>query len=340
MKTLAVAILSVLLASILVQEQATKTTTLLSIVQGGKQGFIDQTGKIVIPPKFDQVDGFAEGMARVKVGKLFGYIDETGKLVVPARFQAASDFSEGLARVMLGYKWGFIDKSGRMVIPATFATVSDFSDGTFAATIESAPQGKRQYRLVDRTGKLISPSKLSVTSTFSEGLALISDGEKDLKQGYVNKQWDVVIQPQYLSASPFRDGLAVVIIKGGTTLVIDKTGKTVISGYAVSPRGFSEGLISFVQFDDKSGQGLHGFLDKNGVVVIKPRFQFVKNFSEGLTPAEFNRKYGYIDPSGNFVIKPQFDNAESFSNGLAMVWVDGKRGYIDKAGNYIWKPTE
>ncbi len=342
MKVLAAVVFSLLLTtgSIAQREQATKTIPLFRIVQNGKWGYIDPTGKIVIAPRFEQATSFTEGMARIKVGKLFGFIDVTGKLVVPARYPAASDYSEGLARVMVGSKWGFIDKSGRMVIPAIFSDASDFGDGAFSAALQPMTQGKRHYRLADRTGKFFSPPNLNVVSTFSEGLAQIRGGERDYKSGYVNKQWEVVIEPQYGNASSFREGLAVVDTEIGKSFVIDKSGKIVISNYGVTLQGFSEGLIPFFQLDDKSGESLHGFLDKNGVVVIKPRFQDAENFSEGLAVVEFRGKYGFIDLSGNFVIKPQFDSAGSFYYGLAGVWIDGKLGYIDKTGNYIWKPTE
>ena len=42
-------------------------------------GFIDKTGKMVIPDKYDNVDHFEEGVAQVSVGKKIGYIDKEGK---------------------------------------------------------------------------------------------------------------------------------------------------------------------------------------------------------------------------------------------------------------------
>jgi hypothetical protein len=37
-----------------------------------------------------------------------GFIDTTGKEVVPCIFEGARDFSEGLAAVLVDGKWGYI----------------------------------------------------------------------------------------------------------------------------------------------------------------------------------------------------------------------------------------
>src|SRR5215471_11177127 len=81
----------------------------------GKWGFIDKTGKFVVPPRYDSVWSFAEQLASVSVGGKWGFIDKTGKLVIPAQFDSAWIFSEQLAPVSVGGKWAFIDKTGKFV---------------------------------------------------------------------------------------------------------------------------------------------------------------------------------------------------------------------------------
>ena len=105
----------------------------------GKWGFIDETGKEVIPIKYDSISLEKEkfvageripsykhdideyfsygGFARVKLNKKWGFIDKTGKEVIPVKFEEARDFKDGLARVKLKGKWGMIDKLGRIIIP-------------------------------------------------------------------------------------------------------------------------------------------------------------------------------------------------------------------------------
>jgi len=92
-----------------------------------------------------------------------------------------------------------------------------------------------------------------------------------------------------------------------------------------------------------------GFIDNSGKLVIRPMFEFVWDFSEGLAPACLHEKWGYIDKTGKIVIKPQFQEAQSFSEGLARVQlpnmvtksgnrIAGKYGFIDKTGTFIIRP--
>lgn len=51
---------------------------------GGKLGYIDRTGKLVVPPQFDEAQKFSGGRARVRIIKEgYGYISTTGERLVP-----------------------------------------------------------------------------------------------------------------------------------------------------------------------------------------------------------------------------------------------------------------
>lgn len=63
--------------------------------QGDKWGYATPDKKIVITPKYDEVQWFSEGYAAVKVGSKYGYINKAGKLVIPAKFTVAKSFRKG-----------------------------------------------------------------------------------------------------------------------------------------------------------------------------------------------------------------------------------------------------
>src|SRR3989339_1281909 len=66
-----------------------------------KWGYIDKTGRIIIPFKFDGAGNFSEGLAAVYIKNKRGFIDKTGKLVIQPQNYWGFPFSSGMALVVL-----------------------------------------------------------------------------------------------------------------------------------------------------------------------------------------------------------------------------------------------
>jgi hypothetical protein len=123
--------------------------------QDEKWGFVDKTGKVVIPCQYYSVDWFAEGLAAVSKSVdnwlKYGFIDKTGKEVIPFKYRTAYSFSEGLAPVSEDDKtFGYIDKSEKVVIPFKFKKAYPFEHGKARVQDENG-----NWRKIDKTGKFI-----------------------------------------------------------------------------------------------------------------------------------------------------------------------------------------
>ena len=100
---------------------------------------------------------------------------------------------------------------------------------------------------------------------------------------------------------------------------------------------FSEGLAK-ISNDD----GLDGYMDKQGNLVIDFQYDFASSFYNGVACVEKNEKYGFIDKQGNVVIDIQYDYADFNDNdlmyandGLYALKKGDKWGYVDKQGNIV-----
>lgn len=144
------------------------------VVQHDKYGYIDKTGRLIIPFKFGYASDFSEGLATVEFKDNYGYIDKTGKFVIPPQFDRVGDFSEELAPVMPDRKAGwpgnlaYINKSGRIVIKSmsTFPNSPmkaefDLHHYRFCGGVAQVNLGKKEDEdaagYINREGKFIWP---------------------------------------------------------------------------------------------------------------------------------------------------------------------------------------
>jgi hypothetical protein len=97
------------------------------------------------------------------------------------------------------------------------------------------------------------------------------------------------------------------------------------------------------QLQPKQVEGKWGFVDKDGIWVVKPKFDEVKPFKEDLAAVKRKGKWGFIFESGKYAIKPRFSKITSFSEGKAgVVWAkksNGLWGFINKQGLMIIEPA-
>jgi hypothetical protein len=89
--------------------------------------------------------------------------------------------------------------------------------------------------------------------------------------------------------------------------------------------------------------GLYGYLNSRGNVVIEPKFPFAAaRFSEGVANVSICTDggflWGFIDKSGKFAIPPSFEDAKPFREGMAGIKVHGKWGFINAKGETIVEP--
>ncbi|MCX6296234.1 MAG: WG repeat-containing protein [Bacteroidetes bacterium] len=79
--------------------------------------------------KYDFQGAYFEGIARVKMEHKWGFIDTTGNVIIPPKYNEVTNFSGGLAKVRMGQKWGLVDTKGTVIIKPTFDAILDFVDG-------------------------------------------------------------------------------------------------------------------------------------------------------------------------------------------------------------------
>jgi hypothetical protein len=298
---------------------------LYKFVTRDSAGYIDQTGKVVIPPltTLSGAGEFHDGLVQIGVADSI-YVGTDGKKALDLGFYRGWEFSEGLAVAMKEDrgKWGYINTRGEFAITPRFdSSTNDYVwpfEGGFAK-IEVA--GRFGY--IDHTGNFAVEPKFLDGDAFHDGMArVIVDGP--------------CVYSRIASEAPCPDFGVVPKgskidqqrkLSGCKYTFIDTTGLVMSEQRFDYALPFAEGLAPV-----RIG-ALWGFIDKKGAVAIAPRFESAASFSDGLALVSENGLFGYIDRTGAYDIRPQFKSAENFVGGRAVVGnMDSGYRYIDHQG--------
>jgi hypothetical protein len=139
--------------------------------------------------------------------------------------------------------------------------------------------------------------------------------------------------PLHALSQQAQPGALYLIHRNGLWGYSDRSGKVVVKPQFAMGGFFDHGTAEVWRNDN----GQKHLVDTRGNV-IKDRNFASDHFSEGLIPVKIEDKYGYEDEHGKMVIFPSFEYARDFSEGLATARKDGKFGYISHAGEFVIKP--
>lgn len=320
---------------------------LAKITVGGKAGFVDRRGKIVIRPPFKDSGAFSNGLAPVETeNDKWGFIDTKGNMVVEPIYDWAFGFysATDLARVQLKEKWGYIDKKGALIIKPQFDDAAPFREGLAAVEI------KGKWGFIDTEGNQVIPPQFDRASFFSEGLAVAalkvpaplptSPQNTVYKWGFIDRTGKWIIEPSWDGAVSFFEGWARVWKRVGNSFensedfLIDRNGKVIWNENSFTIRWYASDMM-VVRME---GENVFNLVDRSGKHLTERTFDDVGYFSEGVLAAATGEKYGFINKKGDFVIPPKYDFAMYFREGLALVKEEKKYGYIDAKGKYVIRP--
>ena len=231
-------------------------------------------------------------------------------------------------------KWGYIDSAGKIVIKPQFSWAEESSEGLAAFENED---GKHGY--IDETGKVvIDPKDDILNGTFSEGVGTVQFiTDHGVNAVLIDRTGKVIVSVQEIETGGFSEGLAPAK-KNGKWGYIDTSGRFAIEPQFEEAHAFSERLAA-VLIGEK-----WGFINHQGKILIKPRFDYgPTEFSEGVAVASINNDCGLLDKTGKVQVRVRCTNAEEFRGGLSAIQIgEGaaeERGCINKHGKFVWGPV-
>lgn len=261
-------------------------------------------------------------------------------------FTRFCESAAGYTTVLNGERWGVVGPDGEREYECGYSYVSPYGDGGEALFCADG-----EARLLDRKGMTLAilPEEPAETRAYGEGMLPVY---RDGQWCYLDCERLTELPGRYEDASSYQNGRAAVC-QGGVWTLVDHEGEQAAEQSFSELRLYGNGNYSYdgvfsaaadgawglyqndgtalwkelsardiglylggpVAFQD--GSGLWGFADREGTVVIEPRYQGAKSFSGGLAAVFDGEAWGFINREGETVIDFQFLDTGSFTRGGA-----------------------
>lgn len=340
---------AVVTALLLVAGPAASQSCLYFIVEQGKWGLIDATGKVVVAPKYDQLGGIgatgenpfferlpprarleaqlqeAPPLCEVRyltycIGGRCGVIKADGAEAVPARYEGMTFFLNGRAAIRRQGRWGYINEAGEEVVPPAYLSAEVYQD-TGVALVQVAEE---QWTLIDLAGrKLVEPPwpGRPVHPFFDD--ELVPQSMDGTNWGFMDGNGRWVIPATFQDCGRFTEGLAPAKARDKWGYV-DPTGKWVVeprfdrASVFFNANGTPVALVSLDHQD--------GLIDRDGRVRFLmpadidfqpqgPPFTFRIPRADSHPPLASIRA-GLVDATGRAVVEPRYLSIDGRSEGL------------------------
>lgn len=169
-------------------------------------------------------------------------------------------------------------------------------------------------------------------SLYDAGIETVYDRariKKNGKWGWISKNGEVLIEPQYDDSSVFGENGLAKVKKNNLWGWINQNGTEIIPLQYENTYNFAGGLALV------KANNFWGWINERGKIVIPFQYTTAYLFENNMALVEKDDQWGWISPKGQTVIPFDYDFAHDFREGLAVVCKDDRWGYINRKGKIV-----
>ncbi len=333
------------------------------IRDAGLYGFIDSTGKTIIPTEFKSVGHFSEGLAPARKQGYYGYINTNGNWAIKPQYEYAESFNNDRAIVYINGLPLIIDHAGRKYAQRVYQEIEPFKDRFTLA------KGKgEKWGVIDHEGKLRLDTLYDEIYILKLGYYLTRNYVKDSmgrinhaneRSGLLDSTGTEFIHLKENETCYGRDEKHIVVIRSSkekssaiekVLLIYNYEGELVLEknlGIHGSVEGiFKEGFLRLRLYGGDEGGDFNydlvyqGLMDiKGNMVIDNPKYQQLSDVHNNRLFASVkdghNQKIYLLKPNGQVLNDSAYSYFKNFNSSYAFVMVDKKWGVIDTMGQFI-----
>lgn len=216
-----------------------------------KYGFIDKTGKPLTENKYTWIGKISEGIVACRNEQGFGYINNTGREIIPFILQDAKPFQEGIAFIKLPPPFFQKKQIGKpLSVSISYPWVNRIKslgkadllkDDTIAALVNFSSEGK--YGAIDSNGIVLINFQYSDVGKFTNNIAPV----KSIKWGCINKNGKTIIDCKYEEVRTTFDNQIISVKNNSFWGGVNLKGEVVIPIEFDSFEDFSDMLQDYIK---------------------------------------------------------------------------------------------
>lgn len=302
----------------------TTSNNLIPVKRNRYWGYIDHSGRIAIPIKFDGVGAFVGNMAEVNYLGSRRIINQFGEFIGQLEYDQVTIEKANSALVTKHGRTDLINYRGGVL----FQTFNKLKPNFFGY-LELTADGK--VGLVSHLGEVIlHPIYDSISSPINRRYVVVKQGNKT---GLANFKgfWILPLSEETQDICHVSDGL-ISIKKNGQYGYVDFGRKLLIANRYEKTKPFTAQLAA-VKLNNR-----WGFIDKKERLVIQPTYDDVTPFRNGISLVQRNSKLGAINPDGSEKIKIVYDSISTTTHEFLLARREEKFGLFNQLGDVLLQP--
>lgn len=290
-------------------------------------GFVTASGCVAIPPTYETVEPFSDGLAVVGVGQAIETGDHHG----------------------LSLRYGAIDTRGKMVIPASYLHLESFEDGYSMGMVSELPEGevfsKTLGFFLNKNNERLGDAKCGVQVNLDPSeCTTLSNGVYFDRPQQPLTAWKAMLDAEAYAAleaqvlptlEGFGDPTMVVSTSSTPGRYYKPTGELAFDGWFAWGEDFHEGLAAVAPL----GRSGIIYIDRRGQSAMPETFVRAEAFSEGYAVVYQNSKDILMSRKGRAGFSTPHGLQGPLTNGLIryVEEQDDKRltGLLDRQGRVV-----
>lgn len=256
---------------------------------------------------------FAGQYALVEIEGQYGYLNVTGDFQIAAVYPQASAMMPGGGCVNDGDEWHVVNPDGYKI--ARTSEPVDYMGINVGGKLPISKNGK--YAYVNTALQIPEDMPYDYASNFKNGVAAVKKNGKwalvDINENLLTQYiFEEIVLDEFDTCC---NGGAIFVKHNGKYFMVNS------SGAKITEQAF-DNVKPFVSSEPAAVciNGLWGFVDNQGKIVIEPQYQNADSFNIGLGGVCVDDLWGYINSGGTFRIECQFQDCKPFSAaGIAAV---------------------